>query len=109
MCIRDSTRSQQKKTLGDQLANFKLGRGDYGGIAGWSEEGSGITTSSMAYPPNSFGLYGMAGNVSEWVADVYRPIIDEEANDFNYYRGNIYSKPQRNHHSCEQVNLHHLE
>ena len=88
------TRSQQKKTLGDQLANFKLGRGDYGGIAGWSEEGSGITTSSMAYPPNSFGLYGMAGNVSEWVADVYRPIIDEEANDFNYYRGNIYSKPQ---------------
>ena len=28
----------------------------------------------------------MAGNVSEWVADVYRPIIDEEANDFNYYR-----------------------
>ena len=88
------TRSQQKKTLGDQLANFKLGRGDYGGIAGWSEEGSGITTSSKAYPPNSFGLFGMAGNVSEWVADVYRPIIDEEANDFNYYRGNIYSKPQ---------------
>ena len=88
------TRSQQKKTLGDQLANFKLGRGDYGGIAGWSEEGSGITTNSRAYPPNSFGLYGMAGNVSEWVADVYRPIIDEEANDFNYYRGNIYSKPQ---------------
>ena len=36
----------------------------------------------------------MAGNVSEWVADVYRPIIDEEANDFNYYRGNIYSNPQ---------------
>ena len=88
------TRSQQKNKLGDQLANFKLGRGDYGGIAGWSEEGSGITTSSRAYPPNSFGLYGMAGNVSEWVADVYRPIIDEEANDFNYYRGNVYSKPQ---------------
>ena len=35
----------------------------------------------------------MAGNVSEWVADVYRPIIDDEANDFNYYRGNLYSKP----------------
>jgi gliding motility-associated lipoprotein GldJ len=34
----------------------------------------------------------MAGNVAEWVADVYRPIIDDEANDFNYYRGNIYSK-----------------
>ena len=42
-----------------------------------------------AYPPNDFGLYGMAGNVAEWVADVYRPIIDEEMNDFNYYRGNL--------------------
>ena len=86
------TRSQRKKTLGDQLANYKLGKGDYGGIAGWSETGSGITTSVRAYPPNSFGLYGMGGNVAEWVADVYRPIIDEEANDFNYYRGNFYTK-----------------
>lgn len=34
----------------------------------------------------------MAGNVAEWVADVYRPIVDDEANDFNYYRGNIYTK-----------------
>ena len=34
----------------------------------------------------------MAGNVSEWVADVYRPIIDDEGNDFNYYRGNVYTK-----------------
>ncbi len=34
----------------------------------------------------------MAGNVAEWVADVYRPIVDDEANDFNYYRGNVYLK-----------------
>ena len=34
----------------------------------------------------------MAGNVSEWVADVYRPIVDDEISDFNYYRGNIYTK-----------------
>lgn len=87
------TRSGKKKNLGDQLANFKLADGDYGGIAGWSEVGSGITTSVRSYPPNDFGLYGMAGNVAEWVADVYRPIIDEEANDFNYYRGNVYRNP----------------
>ena len=34
----------------------------------------------------------MAGNVAEWVSDVYRPIVDDEANDFNYFRGNIYLK-----------------
>ena len=51
------TRSQKKRTLGDQLANFKLGKGDYGGIAGWSETGSGITTSVKSYPPNSCLLY----------------------------------------------------
>ena len=34
----------------------------------------------------------MAGNVAEWVADVYRPIVDDEFNDFNYYRGNCITK-----------------
>ena len=87
------TRSEKKKNLGDQLANFKLADGDYGGIAGWSETGSGITSAVRSYPPNDFGLYGMAGNVAEWVADVYRPIIDADANDFNYYRGNVYFAP----------------
>ena len=87
------TRSGKKKNLGDQLANFKLADGDYGGIAGWSETGSGITSAVRSYPPNDFGLYGMAGNVAEWVADVYRPIIDADANDFNYYRGNVYFAP----------------
>jgi gliding motility-associated lipoprotein GldJ len=34
----------------------------------------------------------MAGNVAEWVADVYRPIVDDEFNDLNYYRGNVYTR-----------------
>ena len=34
----------------------------------------------------------MSGNVAEWVADVYRPLIDNEANDFNYFRGNLFTK-----------------
>jgi len=86
------TRSGKRKTRGDQMANFKQGDGDYGGIAGWSDDGADITAEVKSYEPNDYGLYDMAGNVAEWVADVYRPIVDDEFNDFNYYRGNAYTK-----------------
>ncbi|TDE42434.1 gliding motility lipoprotein GldJ [Flavobacterium rhamnosiphilum] len=86
------TRSGKRQSKGDQLANFKQGNGDYGGIAGWSDDGADITNEVKKYPANDFGLYDMAGNVAEWVQDVYRPIIDNEGNDFNYYRGNQYTK-----------------
>ncbi|MDQ7917338.1 gliding motility lipoprotein GldJ [Mesonia sp. MT50] len=86
------TRSGSRKKRGDQLANFKQGKGDYGGIAGWSDDGADITAEIKSYSPNDFGIYDMAGNVAEWVADVYRPIVDDEFNDFNYYRGNVYTK-----------------
>ena len=86
------TRSSKRQYRGDQLANFKQGKGDYGGIAGWSDDGADITNKVKAYAPNDFGLYDMAGNVAEWVQDVYRPIVDDEANDFNYFRGNVYTK-----------------
>ncbi|MCB0449961.1 MAG: gliding motility lipoprotein GldJ [Confluentibacter sp.] len=86
------TRNGSRKYRGDQLANFKQGKGDYGGIAGWSDDGADITNKVKSYEPNDYGLYDMAGNVAEWVADVYRPIVDDEYNDFNYYRGNVYTK-----------------
>ena len=86
------TRSGNRKNKGDQLANFKQGKGDYGGIAGWSDDGGDITSAVKSYAPNDYGLYDMAGNVAEWVADVYRPIVDGEYNDFNYFRGNVYTK-----------------
>ncbi|MCB0462104.1 MAG: gliding motility lipoprotein GldJ [Flavobacteriaceae bacterium] len=86
------TRSGKRKIRGDQMANFKQGKGDYGGIAGWSDDGADITGKVKSYEPNDYGLYDMAGNVAEWVADVYRPIVDDEFNDFNYYRGNVYTK-----------------
>ena len=86
------SRSGERKNRGDQLANFKQGKGDYGGIAGWSDDGADITNEVMSYEANDFGIYDMAGNVAEWVADVYRPVVDDEFSDFGYYRGNVYTK-----------------
>jgi gliding motility-associated lipoprotein GldJ len=89
----DSTRSTKRRTEGDQLANFKQGKGDYSGITGWSSDNADITAPVRAFPANSFGLYGMGGNVAEWVADVYRPMINSDVSDMSYYRGNLYTKP----------------
>jgi len=88
-----ATRTFKKgKDMGKELANFKIDDGNYDGLAGWSDDAADITAPVKTYPPNDFGLYDMAGNVNEWVADVYRQIIDDEANDFSYFRGNVYTK-----------------
>lgn len=84
-------REERGRKRGDYMANFKHGRGDYSGIGGWGNDGSAITNDVKKFKANEFGLHGMLGNVAEWTADVYRPIIDDEANDFNYFRGNIYT------------------
>jgi len=86
------TRNKSRRNRGDQLANFKQGKGDYSGVPGWSSDGGDITMKVKSYKPNALGLYDMSGNVAEWVADVYRPIVDNDANDFNYFRGNIFTK-----------------
>lgn len=72
--------------MGMFLANFKRGRGDYAGIAGKLNDGAMITDYIYNYPPNDFGLYNMAGNVNEWVYDVYRPTSFQIMDDLNPLR-----------------------
>lgn len=74
-------------------ANFKRGRGDYMGVAGNLNDGADIPAPVLSYYPNDFGLYNMAGNVAEWVLDVYRPLSLEDFNDLAPFRGNVYTAP----------------
>jgi len=76
-------RNPYGKSMGYFLANFKRGKGDYAGIAGKLNDGAMITTYIYDYPPNDFGLYNMAGNVNEWVQDVYRPLSFLDMDDLN--------------------------
>lgn len=83
-------RSGENNTMGEILANTMRGRGDYMGVAGNLNDAGEITTPVYAYWPNDYGLYNMAGNVSEWVLDAYRPLSFEDVSDFRPYRGNVY-------------------
>ncbi|MAJ90251.1 MAG: gliding motility lipoprotein GldJ [Flavobacteriales bacterium] len=86
-----SVRSNERKTQGMIMANFKRGRGDNMGIAGNLNDMNDITAEVGTYLPNDYGLYNMAGNVSEWVMDVYRPVIEQTTTaDHRSFRGNVY-------------------
>ncbi len=84
------TRSSGDKGYGEFMANFKRGRGDNMGVAGKLNDAADITAPVRSYWPNDYGLYNMAGNVSEWVLDVFRPLSHEDMTDFRPYRGNVY-------------------
>jgi formylglycine-generating enzyme required for sulfatase activity len=73
-------------------ANFVRGKGDMMGVAGDHNDEYVLTAPVDAYQPNDFGLYNMAGNVNEWVLDVYRETTFEETSEYNPFRGNIYSR-----------------
>ncbi len=87
-----NVRNDQKKVRGEMRANFVRGRGDMMGTAGRLNDNADITAPVKSYWPNDYGLYCMAGNVNEWVLDVYRPLSFEDVQEFRPYRGNVFEE-----------------
>jgi len=83
-------RNDDEQFQGDIRANFVRGRGDYMGVAGSLNDKADVTAPVESYWPNDYGLYNMAGNVSEWVMDVYRPLSSEDFDEFRPFRGNVF-------------------
>jgi len=90
-----NVRNSSVKNRGDMMANFVRARGDYMGVAGNLNDNGSVTVDVKAYWPNDYGLYCMAGNVNEWVLDVYRPLTFENTDEFNPFRGNVYTDLRR--------------
>ncbi len=87
-------RNASRTHIGRMMANFRRGRGDMMGIAGNLNDNADVTAPVKSYWPNDYGLYCMAGNVNEWVADVYRPLSFEDVDEFRAFRGNVFMKPE---------------
>ena len=85
-------RNPSKDERGRMMANFVRDQGDYMGMAGDLNDGGDVTVPVDSYYPNDFGLYCMAGNVNEWVQDVYRPNSHQDVNEFSPFRGNVFKK-----------------
>ena len=91
-----SLRNSNKKNQGEIMANFKKARGDNMGVAGNLNDNADITAPVRSHWPNDYGLYCMAGNVSEWVMDVYRPVIEQTTGtDHRPFRGSVFKTQKR--------------
>ncbi|HOO98996.1 MAG TPA: gliding motility lipoprotein GldJ [Bacteroidales bacterium] len=90
-----NVRNAEPRHRGEMMANFVRGRGDMMGVAGSLNDNASITSEVRSYWPNDYGLYCMAGNVNEWVQDVYRPLTFEDVDEFNPFRGNVFTDLRR--------------
>jgi len=87
-----NVRNDNARDMGKMRANFVRGSGDMMGLAGSLNDGGSITVPVKSYWPNDYGLFCMAGNVNEWVQDVYRPLSSQDVSDFRPFRGNQFDQ-----------------
>ena len=87
-----NVRNDNPRYMGQMRANFIRGKGDMMGVAGSLNDNASIPSAVKSYWANDYGLFCMAGNVSEWVLDVYRPLSYEDVSGFRPFRGNVYQK-----------------
>ena len=66
-----------KNDRGCYLANFKPSRGDY------AADNALYTVEANSFDKNGYGLYNMAGNVSEWTESSYDPAAYEYVSTMN--------------------------
>ena len=66
-----------RNAKGCLLANFKPGRGNY------PEDGGFYTVKADGYYPNDYGLFCMAGNVSEWTSTAFQENSYSFVHDLN--------------------------
>lgn len=88
--VGDGFRNPDSKDKGRIMANAMRARGDMMGVAGALNDNADITAPVKSYWPNDYGLYCMAGNVNEWVADVYRTLSADDVEEFRPFRGNVF-------------------
>jgi gliding motility-associated lipoprotein GldJ len=86
----DGLRNPNTADRGKIMVNSVRARGDMMGVAGALNDNADITAPVNSYWPNDFGLYCMAGNVNEWVLDVYRPLSSQNVDEFRPFRGNVF-------------------
>jgi len=88
-------RTNESRYYGSFMDNLRRATGDYMGVSGNLNDGADIPAPCGSYFPNDYGLYNMAGNVSEWVLDVYRPLTYNDMSALHPFRGNVFLTQER--------------